>query len=181
MFTDIELEKNFVFFKYLNKKLPKRQVDRFDISDSIDLDSLRIQKIHEHIEDLVQDDSILSPPEFDSSGVQEPEYDFLSEIINQVNNVYGVTLTEEDRLDLSRLTKRLVENNEIDKYMGGNNSEDNKKNFFREQFDGMMVDYINEKFDFYKKMDDNPSMKNLIFQMMYKDYQDQKTKSQKND
>ena len=74
------------------------------------------------------------------------EYDFLSEIINQVNNVYGITLTEEDRLDLSRLTKRLVQNDEIDKYMGGNNSEDNKKNFFREQFDGMMVDYINEKY-----------------------------------
>jgi len=176
-FTDIELEKIFVFLKYLNKKLPKRKVDRFDISDTIDLDSLRIQKIHEHIEGLVKDDSILSPPEFDSSGVQEPEYDFLSEIIKQVNNVYGVTLTEEDRLDLSRLTKRLVENDEIDKYMSGNNSEDNKKHFFKEQFDGMMVDYINEKFDFYKKMDDNPSMKNLIFQMMYKDYSSQKTKS----
>ena len=180
-FTDIELEKIFVFLKYLNKKLPKRQLDRFDISDTIDLDSLRIQKIHEHIEDLVPDDSILSPPEFDSSDFQEPEYDFLSEIINQVNNVYGVTLTEEDRLDLSRLTKRLVENPEIDKYMGGNNSEDNKKNFFKEQFEGMMIDYINEKFDFYKKMDDNPSMKNLIFQEMYKNYHGQKIKSQQSD
>ncbi|MDC1123462.1 DEAD/DEAH box helicase family protein [Gammaproteobacteria bacterium] len=180
-FSDIELEKNFVFFKYLNKKLPKRKVDRFDISNTIDLDSLRIQKIYEHVEDLVQEDSILNPPEFDSSGVQEPEYDFLSEIINQVNNVYGVTLTEEDRLDLSRLTKRLIEDPEIDKYMGGNNTEDNKKHFFKEQFDGMMVDYINEKFDFYKKMDDNPSMKNLIFQMMYKDYSSQKNKSQQSE
>jgi type I restriction enzyme R subunit len=180
-FTDIELEKIFVFLKYLNKKLPKRQVDRFDISDTIDLDSLRIQKIHEHIEGLVKDDSILSPPEFDSLNVQESEYDLLSEIINQVNSVYGVTLTEEDRLDLSRLSKRLIEDPEINKYMSGNNSEDNKQNFFKEQFNGMMVDYINEKFDFYKKMDDNPSMKNLIFQMMYKDYSSQKTKSQQND
>jgi len=180
-FTDIELEKIFVFLKYLNKKLPKRQVDRFDISDTIDLDSLRIQKMHEHIEGLVQDDSILSPPEFDSSDAQEPEYDFLSEIINQVNNVYGVTLNEEDRLDLSRLTKRLVENPEIDKYMGGNNSDDNKKNFFKEQFDGVMVDYVKEKFDFYKKMDDNPSMKNLIFQEMYRNYHGQKIKSQQSD
>ena len=50
--------------------------------------------------------------------------------------MYGLTLTEEDRLDLSRLTKRLIEDPEIDKYMGGNNSEDNKKNFFKEQFEG---------------------------------------------
>jgi hypothetical protein len=55
--------------------------------------------------------------------------------------------------------------------MNGNNTEDNKRNFFKQQFEGMMIDYINERFDFYKKMDDNPSMKNLIFQMMYKDYQ----------
>ena len=173
-FTDIELEKSFVFLKYLNKKLPKRQVDRFDISDTIDLDSLRIQKIHEHIEGLVREDSILNPPEFISTGVMEPEYDFLSEIINQVNNTYGVNLTEEDKLDLSRLSKRLIDDPEVHKYMNGDNTEDNKQSFFKQQFEGMMVDFINERFDFYKKMDDNPSMKNLIFQMMYKDYQTQR-------
>ncbi len=172
-FTDIELEKSFVFLKYLNKKLPKRQVDRFDISDTIDLDSLRIQKIHEHIEGLVTENSILTPPEFVTAGVTEPEYDFLSEIINQVNTTYGVNLTEEDRLDLSRLSKRLIDDPEVQKYMKGDNTEDNKQSFFKQQFEGMMIDYINERFDFYKKMDDNPSMKNLIFQMMYKDYKNQ--------
>jgi type I restriction enzyme R subunit len=173
-FSDIELEKTFVFLKYLNKKLPKRQVDYFDISDTIDLDSLRIQKIHEHIEGLVREDSILNPPQFESTGVKDPEYDFLSEIINQVNNTYGVNLTEEDKLDLSRLSKRLIDDPEVHKYMNGDNTEDNKQTFFKQQFEGMMVDFINERFDFYKKMDDNPSMKNLIFKMMYKDYQNQK-------
>ena len=172
-FTDIELEKTFVFLKYLNKKLPKRETQRFDLSDTIDLDSLRIQKIHEHVEGLVREDTILNPPDFETTGVAEPEYDFLSEIINQVNNTYGVNLTNEDRLDLSRLSKRLIDDPEVEKYMKGSNTEENKRNFFKEQFDGMMIDYINERFDFYKKMDDNPSMKNLIFQMMYSDYQKQ--------
>lgn len=177
-FTDIELEKTFVFLKYLNKKLPKRQADRFDVSDTIDLDSLRIQKIHEHksVEGLVREDAVLDPPGFDSSGVQEqePEYDLLSEIINQVNSIYGVNLTEEDRLDLSQLRKRLVEDPEVEQYMNGDNTEHNKRNFFKETFENMMIDYINERFDFYKKMDDNPSMKELIFQMMYKNYQNRK-------
>jgi hypothetical protein len=30
---------------------------------------------------------------------------------------------------------------------------------------------VNERFDFYKKMDDHPEMKNMIFQKMYSDYQ----------
>lgn len=177
-FTDIELEKTFVFLKYLNKKLPKRKSDRFDISDTIDLDSLRIQKIHEHIEGLEQIDSVLEPPEFESSGLQEPEYDFLSEIINQVNNTYGVSLTDEDKLDLSRLNKKLNENPDVERYMKGENTEENKKNYFKQQVEGMMVDYINERFDFYKKMDDNPSMKNLIFQILYQEY---KNKDQNTD
>ena len=170
-FSDIELEKTFVFLKYLNKKLPKRQIDRFDIADTIDLDSLRIQKIHEQVGALENTDSFVEPPSFEGGATQEPEYDFLSEIISQVNTTYGVNLTEEDKINLARLSKRLVEDPEVEKYMNGNNTEENKKNFFKQQFDGMMIDYINERFDFYKKMDDNPSMKSLIFQMMYKDYQ----------
>ena len=37
-----------------------------------------------------------------------------------------------------------------------------------------MVDYVNDRFEFYKKMEENQPMKNTIFQMMYSDYQKQK-------
>ena len=170
-FTDIELEKTFVFLKYLNKKLPKRQADRFDLTDTIDLDSLRIQKIHERVEELERKDAVLNPPDFDTAVVQEPEYDYLSEIIKQVNLKHGINLTEEDKLDLSRLSKRLSDNPNVEKFMNGENTEDNKRNFFKAQFNDMMLDYVSERFDFYKKMDENPSMKNLILQIIYKDYQ----------
>ena len=170
-FTDIELEKTFVFLKYLNKKLPKRETERFDISDNIDLDSLRIQKTFERIEELQRTDTVLEAPEFSGGTQVDPVYDLLSEIINQVNNTYGVNLTEEDKIDIQRLKERLSSNIEIKKYMTGQNTEDNKRNFFKEQFDGAMVDYINERFDFYKKMDENPSMKNMIFKMMYDNYE----------
>ncbi len=36
-----------------------------------------------------------------------------------------------------------------------------------------MIDYVIERFEFYKKMDDNREMKNFIFDMLYKDYQKQ--------
>ena len=176
-FSDIELEKSFVFLKYLNKKLPKRETDRFDISDTIDLDSLRIQKIHEEMEGLERTDTVVEPPTFGGGDVVDPVLDLLSEIINQVNNTYGVNLTDDDKIDIERLRNRLVTDPEIIKYMNGQNTEDNKKNFFKEQFDGLMVDYINERFDFYKKMDENPSVKNHIFKMMYENYSDQRFSS----
>ena len=34
-----------------------------------------------------------------------------------------------------------------------------------------MIDYVNERFEFYKKMEDNQPMKNMICQMMFSDYQ----------
>lgn len=170
-FSDIELEKSFIFFKYLNKKLPKRQSQQVDLSESVDLESLRIQKTFEKIAGLEDVDSIVEPPSFEGGSQVEPVTDLLSEIISQINKVYGVNLTEEDKLDLLNLNKRLIQNTEIQKYMNDNNSEENKKNYFKKEFENIIVDYVNERFDFYKKMDDNQSMKNSILQMMYQDYQ----------
>jgi type I restriction enzyme R subunit len=174
-FEDIKLEKSFVFLKYLSKKLPKREHGGLDISDNIDIESLRIQKTYEKIEGLIDEESIVTPPDFESGQVTEPEIGLLSEIINQVNNTYGVNLTEEDKIDLSHLSTRLIESAEITKYMNGENSEDNKKTFFKQQFDNLMIDYVNDRFEFYKRMEENQAMKNTIFQMMYADYQKQQS------
>ncbi len=57
--------------------------------------------------------------------------------------------------------------------MNRENSEDNKKSFFKQQFDNLMIDYVNDRFEFYKKIEENQAMKNTIFQMMYSDYQKQ--------
>ena len=63
-----------------------------------------------------------------------------------------------------------MDNPEIEKYMTGENTKDNKQNNFKEQFEGLMVDYENERFEFFKKMEDNPATKTMIFQKMYSDY-----------
>jgi len=172
-FSDIELEKSFIFFKYLNKKLPKRKTQQVDLSESVDLESLRIQKTFEKISGLEDVDSVVEPPSFETGAQVEPVVDLLSEIISQVNKVYGVNLTEEDKLDLSNLNKRLVQNTDIQKYMNDDNSEENKKNYFRKEFENIIVDYVNERFEFYKKMDDNQSMKNSIFNIMYDQFKKQ--------
>lgn len=51
------------------------------------------------------------------------------------------------------------------------NTEESRKNFFAKQFDSMLIDYVNEKFDFYKKVGENQSIKNRICRMLYSGYQ----------
>lgn len=90
-----------------------------------------------------------------------------------MNNIYGVNLTEEDQLNISSINKRLEDDPEVKKCMNGDNTEENKKHYFKEQFEEMMLNYVNERFDFYKKINENPPMKELIFQEIYKNYNNQ--------
>lgn len=170
-FEDIELEKSFVFLKYLNKKLPKRDRERVDISDDIELHSLRIQKIHESMENLEDNPAILSPPTFGSDLPDgEPEKDYLSAIVEMINQRHGSLLTEDDKVVLRRMEEEVQADPEIRKFMEGDSSDDNKKHYFNEQLEGRILDYLNDRFDFFKKLDENQAVKNMIFSEMYRNY-----------
>ena len=170
-FTDIELEKSNVFLRYLNRKLPKRDSEIFDLSDSVDLDLLRIQKTHELDENLIDEESIVEPHEFSTSIHGEPERDMLFEIIKQVNQSYGINLTDDDKLNLERVRNRLHEDSEVRVHMQGDSSYENKREYFKDQFNKRMIELVNNDIEFYKKIEENSSMKNKIFQMMLKDYE----------
>lgn len=173
-FTDIELEKAFNFLKYLNSKLPKRNSDNFDLSNYVDLDSLRIQKSHERMEGLTGTVHVDSPLEFDILPVKDPITDLLSEIIKQLNERYGLNLTEDDKLNMERVRKGLDEDEDVRVYMEGDSSLENKKVYFKEQFDERMVGLVKDSLDFYKKLENQPEAKNMIFDHLFSDYQKQK-------
>lgn len=178
-FTDIKLEQTFIFLKYLNRKLPKRKTDRFNIADAVDLDSLRIQKNYEKSETLVPEDERVSPLLMEEIEVQQPETALLSEIIKQANTKYGANLTEEDRVDLTRLSRRLDEDQVVENYMNGNNTEDNKKSFFAEQVEEKLTDVLNDRFDFYKRITSDKSVKDLVVNLLYEHYRKQRNQPQK--
>ncbi|MCY4445509.1 MAG: DEAD/DEAH box helicase family protein [Rhodobacteraceae bacterium] len=178
-FSDIELEKTFIFLKYLHKKLPKRQGDRFNILNAIELDSLRIQKVHENNESLEPISAGIQPVEnYPCFSSRELEYDFLTEIINQLNNTYGIILNEKDKLEFASLNKSLIEDSDTGLYLNESNSEDNKKSYFKKRLDQIMVEkYSNGKFDFYEKIDSNPQIKDLVFHELYKGYKNHRVQT----
>ena len=59
--------------------------------------------------------------------------------------------------------------------MTGANSEQNKHDYFKKQFDTVILSLLRDRFDFYKKLDENSGLKNLIFDKIYKDYKDNKS------
>jgi type I restriction enzyme R subunit len=173
-FVDVELEKLFIFMKYVNKKLPKRGVERVpkEVLDSIELDSLRVQKIWENIEkeNLLDpnDDGKLDPISLDGGGTIEDEKDLLSHIVEYINENYGKDLNEEDRIELNRLFGKINEDQETIDIITGDNSTSNKKDFFKKRVDDYFLDLINNRFELYKKMEDQ-RMKDFIYNTMFEE------------
>lgn len=169
-FQDAELEKLFIFLKYLKKKLPKRKGSSIDVTDSIDLDSLRIQKIGEMKLTLEDKQGELDPmAESGSGGQVTEEIDLLSSIIKKVNEIHGLHLKDEDRIHLNNVYVRMSQSPEVQKVMVGDNSEANKKQFWTEMMSKFFLEYINDNFDFYRTVE-AADKKPIIADMMYQHF-----------
>ena len=82
-FTEVALEKLYIFSRHLNKKLPKRdQPDHQDVLDSVDLDSFRVQRTHDSLQlSLEAEDSEVEGIGSDVATIRDPERDLLSIIV----------------------------------------------------------------------------------------------------
>ena len=173
-FEDIDLEKLFVFLKYLNKKLPKREKPNIDdITSLVDLDSFRIEETFKGKITLEEKDGEFDPL---SSGISktfiEDERDILSQIIQRINEIYGEQITEEDKIDLDNMKKRVSINQELQVVMTSDNSETNKRHKFDEVMTTILLGYVNNRLDFYNKMED-PKIKGFISDLLYTELKNQ--------
>lgn len=169
-FEDIDLEKLFVFLKYLNKKLPKREKDNMDdVTSLVDLNSFRLQETYSGNIKLQDTDGEFDPmSDGTSKKPTEEELDILSEIIKRINEVFGKEISDEDRIDIERVSDRMRSDQGLFDVMVGDNSETNKKHKFDEVISTILLSFVNDRLDFYKKMEE-PKVKGFISDMLYQD------------
>ena len=55
--------------------------------------------------------------------------------------------------------------------MGGDNTEINKKNYFNKKCNDLLLEEVDDNFEFFKKMNENETMKNKVFSLLYENYQ----------
>ena len=95
-------------------------------------------------------------PQFGGTSTLAPEEEkeLLSQIIDKVNNLYGVDLGEEDKINMDLVVKRVSQNEDLRKVMKGDNTDDDRKAYFEKIFKDEMVDFYGDRIDFYKKVMD---------------------------
>jgi len=171
-FTDVELEKYYVFLSALLKKLPYiKSKMPLDVLGEVELHSYKIQ--YKYTTDLQ-----LTPADSKMEGMTpgggsqhpEEEFDLLTNIIKVLNETFGLDLTEEDRVDFEKMKDNIYSNDELMSYFNPHNTKDNIQEKFNEEIDAELLNFINTKLEFYNKLSEdraNTMFKRLWFNELY--------------
>ena len=173
-FTDVALEKLYIFGRSLNKKLPKREhPDLQDVLASVDLDSFRVQRIHDSLQlPLEAEDSEVDGIGSGGATLRDPEQDLLSNIINALNDAHQTDFTTEDKVDIATLQQKVNESDELRQVIEGDNSESNKRYKFDEVFDEILLSFVNNKLELYTKLS-KPEINAHLKRQLYQAYLNQ--------
>jgi len=126
-FDNVELYRYYLFFEYLRKKFPPDGVEKIDVSDLVDLESLNLDIKGQINISLEEEDTFLDPNNPGGGKVSdEEEYDLLSEIINEINEFYG-KVPEGTEDGSKKLITDLVNDEEFKETLLSDNTESNKR------------------------------------------------------
>lgn len=169
-FSDANLEKLFIFNKYLIKKLPTINGPLpMIVLDDVDMDSYKVVDKGEISIDLNGGEG-LKPPSGGDTGFREEEKAKLSQIIKDLNDAFGTEFTDDDRVFLERVKDNLLGNEELVKKME-HNSPENVRAVFDKYFNQEMTGLLKSNMEFYKRVVDNEKLKDklktALFNLLY--------------
>ena len=172
-FEDTNLEKLYIFLRFLKKKLTvEKEKLPYEILEAVDFTSYKLTRQGKASICLEGSDQLLEPISNYQSKKREKEYDALSNILKDVNDRYGTDFSEEDRVILDNLSQRL----EKDKALEGsikNNTRETAKVKFNEAFQRELVKLYKEHFEFYKKVNSNNESKKHLVEKMFSNFYNQ--------
>jgi len=169
-FSDLSLEKLFIFGKFLLKKLPTiNEPLPFAVLEDADIDSYKIVNKWEKSISLEADWELKSMSSWWAWFIETKEEE-LSTIIKTLNDTFWTDFTDEDKVFVWRMMNNLQNNEEL-KSKIKNNSKENVLAVFDNYFDDVMIQILNNNTGFYKKIVDNEKIKSRLkenlFQMIY--------------
>ena len=167
-FEDPQLEKLFIFLKYLIRKLPKRENPLpNEVLEAIDMSTYKISKKGEMDVKLNNEEGNIDPMGEGSTKTSiEDEWDILSKIIKEINERYGTDFNDKDRLILNSITMRLLKSDTLQGSVM-NNSKDSAKLKFNELFQNELVDMLDNHFSLYQKLDKSPELKKFVQERVF--------------
>lgn len=178
-FSDVNLEKLFIFNKFLIKKLPTiNNPLPYSVLQDIDIDSYKITKKGEKVITIESDGELDSMTE--GIGQFAPETNTkLSEIIKELNDAFGTIFSVDDKVFLKRVKDNLLDNKDLINKIK-HNSKENVKTVFDKYFWGEMTKLLKSNEQLYKRVVDSEQvkdkLKSSLFELIYGEFNKKKRK-----
>jgi hypothetical protein len=153
-FDNIELEKHYILFEYLRKKFPVDGMEKLDVSNLVDLESLNLDIKGKLNISLEEENTVFEPNSYGKGRQKdEEEYDLLSEIITEINDFYG-KVPEGTEDSTKKLLKDIVSDEEFLKVVQSNNTNSNKRDKLTKIYEDKNINTldVNTKlYEFFEK------------------------------
>ncbi|MGH7258684.1 MAG: type I restriction enzyme subunit R domain-containing protein, partial [Nitrospiraceae bacterium] len=170
-FVDADLEKLYVFGRLLLRKLPvTRERLPVEIQQQIDMESYRVQKSGSGSIQLKRGMVDLQP--IKPKDVEMPlgdQIEPLSQIIRELNERFGTSFTEEDRIFIEQLEAKLTDNEALEKAVKVN-TPDNARLTFDHVVNDKLQEMIDTNFKFYKQVTDDPDFARTFLDWLFQRY-----------
>ena len=144
-FTDSDLEKLYTYLRFLNSKLPRRNIsDSLKLDNDVELKYYRLQKISEgSIPLTVGEESPVYGPTDVGGGQKEPELEELSTIIDQVNDRFKTNFSKADELFFDSVREDAIQD-EFVRNAAKVNSLDGFSYVFNKKIEDLFVDRMEQ-------------------------------------
>lgn len=169
-FKDVNLEKLYAFLRMLGRKLPaEKERLPVEITDNVNMDTYRIQQISSGNIELEKKTGELKPIEGLGTGKGAgEEKEFLSRIIDEVNERFGTDFTEGDKVFFAELQTRLAGNETLSQ-SAKTNTKDALKLVFAHIFEDQLHTMVESNFDIYKKIVENAEFGKFVKEKMFEE------------
>lgn len=165
---DKDMQKLYVFTKYLTKLLPKDNSEKINLEDALLLEYYKLQKTAEGNITLEKTEGVVPGIKGGAgSGSKEKEKGSLSEILDKFNKKFGTTFTEQDKV-LAQLKADMMKNEQM-----ANSAKLGDKTAFKtlydKQFNDIAINRYEENDSFFKGLFENADKLKFIKELLLAD------------
>lgn len=163
---DKDMQKLYVFTKYLTKLLPKNNSEKINLEDALLLEYYKLQKTAEGNITLEKTEGVV-PGIKCGTGSGSKEKGSLSEILDKFNKKFGTTFTEQDKV-LAQLKADMMKNEQM-----ANSAKSGDKTAFKtlydKQFNDIAINRYEENDSFFKGLFENADKLKFIKELLLAD------------
>ena len=164
---DKDMQKLYVFTKYLAKLLPKDNSEKVNLNDELLLEYYKLQKTADGKITLQEEKGVVPPVVGTGTAGSNKEKDTLSGIIDKFNKKFGTSFTEQDKV-LAQLKADMMQNEQM-----VNSAKSGDKTAFRtlynKQFNDIAINRYEQNDNFFKGLFENADKLRFIKEMLLAD------------